>query len=60
MQASGADVNVVASGGSDERMRALSDDVHKIRQQGEVRTYTDGRGNTVTLYKNVKRIIKPS
>ena len=60
MQASGGDVNVVASGGSDERMRALSDDVHKIRQQGEVRTYTDGRGNTVTLYKNVKRIIKPS
>ena len=60
MQAAGGDVNVVASGGSDERMRALSDDVHKIRQQGEVRTYTDGRGNTVTLYKNVKRIIKPS
>ena len=57
---SGGDINVVAAGGNDARMRALSDDVHQIRQQGEVRTYTDGRGNTVTVYKNVKRITRPS
>ena len=57
---SGGDINVVAAGGNDARMRALSDDVHQIRQQGEVRTYTDGKGNTVTVYKNVKRITRPS
>jgi hypothetical protein len=56
----GGDINVVAAGGNDARMRALSDDVHQIRQQGEVRTYTDGKGNTVTVYKNVKRITRPS
>lgn len=57
---SGGDINVVAAGGNDARMRALSDDVHQIRQQGEMRTYTDGKGNTVTVYKNVKRITRPS
>ena len=56
----GSDINVVAAGGNEARMRALSDDVHQIRQQGEVRTYTDGKGNTVTVYKNVKRIMRPS
>jgi hypothetical protein len=57
---SGGDINVVAAGGNDARMRALSDDVHQIRQQGEMKTYTDGKGNTVTVYKNVKRITRPS
>lgn len=53
----GGDVNVIA-GGSGEHLRALSDDVRQIREQGETKTYVDGRGNTVVEYKNVKRIIK--
>jgi hypothetical protein len=59
MGAYGGDVSVNVGGGS-EHLRALSDDVHQIRQQGEERTFTDGRGNTVVSYKNVKRFIKPS
>lgn len=59
MGAYGGDVNVSVQGRNDH-LRALSDDVHQIRQQGEMRTYTDARGNTVTSYKNVKRIIKAS
>ena len=55
----GGDVNVIASG-SGEHLRALSDDVRQIREQGETKTYVDGRGNTVVEYKNVKRIIKAS
>lgn len=55
----GGDVNVIASG-SGEHLRALSDDVRQIREQGETKTYVDGKGNTVVEYKNVKRIIKAS
>ena len=59
MGAYGGDVNVNVQGRNDH-LRSLSDDVHQIRQQGETRTFTDARGNTVTSYKNVKRIIKAS
>lgn len=39
-------------------LRELKDDVRRIRQQNESRRYVDGAGNTVIVYKNLKRIIK--
>jgi ABC-type Fe3+-hydroxamate transport system substrate-binding protein len=36
----------------------LSSDVRSIREQGERMTYEDGQGRTITIYKNVKRILK--
>ena len=47
---------VEVAGGSPD-LRGLSSDVRRIREQGETRTYTDGTGRTVTVYKNVKRTI---
>ncbi len=35
----------------------LSKDVRSIREQGERMTYVDGKGRTVQVYKNVKRVI---
>ena len=60
MGAYGGNVNVAVAGGDDTHLRALSDDVRQIREQGETQCYTDGNGNTVVLYKNVKRITKGS
>lgn len=45
-------------GGSSPDLRRLSDDVRKIKEQNERRTYLDGEGNEVEVYKNVKRVIK--
>ena len=45
-------------GGSSPDLRRLSDDVRKIKEQNDRRTYLDGEGNVVEVYKNVKRIIK--
>lgn len=36
----------------------LKDDVRAIREQNTRRTFVDGDGNTVTVYKNLKRKIK--
>lgn len=37
----------------------LSDDVRSIREQGERRQqYTDASGNTVIVYKNLKRVVR--
>ena len=37
----------------------LSDDVRSIREQGERRQqYTDAAGNTVIVYKNLKRVVR--
>ena len=60
MGAYGGNVNLAVAGGDDTHLRALSDDVRQIREQGETQCYTDGKGNTVILYKNVKRITKGS
>lgn len=43
--------------GDSPDLRGLSADVRSIREQGESRTYVDGNGRTVVLYKNVKRTI---
>jgi len=48
---------VVEVGGSSPDLRDLSADVRSIREQGESRTYVDGKGNVVVIYKNVKRTI---
>lgn len=45
-------------GGSSPDLRRLSDDVRKIKEQNERRTYLDSEGNLVEIYKNVKRVIK--
>lgn len=45
-------------GGSSPDLRRLSDDVRKIKEQNERRTYLDSEGNLVEVYKNVKRVIK--
>lgn len=45
-------------GGSSPDLRRLSDDVRKIKEQNERRTYLDSEGNVVEVYKNVKRVIK--
>jgi len=50
-----ASVNVL---GTTPDLSALSSDVRQIREQGERRTYTDGAGNTVVEYKNLRQIIK--
>lgn len=39
-------------------LRDLKTDVHEIRKQNEYRTYVDGTGRTVIVYKNLKRIVK--
>lgn len=44
--------------GSSPDLRRLSDDVRKIKEQNERRTYLDSEGNVVEVYKNVKRVIK--
>jgi TP901 family phage tail tape measure protein len=43
--------------GSNPDLRMLQDDVSAIREQGDRRTFSDGRGTHV-LYKNVHRVIK--
>lgn len=50
-----ASVNVL---GTTPDLSALSSDVRQIREQGERRTYTDGAGNTIVEYKNLRQIIK--
>lgn len=49
-------MTVVEMGGNPD-LRMLQDDVSAIREQGERRTFSDGRGTHV-LYKNVHRVIK--
>jgi hypothetical protein len=52
----GGGMTVEVQGDSPD-LRGLSSDVRLIREQGESRTYIDGQGRTVVLYKNVKRTI---
>ena len=52
-----ADGMTVVEMGSNPDLRMLQDDVSAIREQGERRTFSDGRGTHV-LYKNVHRVIK--
>lgn len=37
-------------------LRLLESDVKAIRRQGESRSYIDGKGRTVVIYKNLKRV----
>ncbi len=54
---SGGNINITAD--TPERdLTRLSDDVHSIKEQGERTTYFDGKGNTIVIYKNLKRIVK--
>lgn len=52
--ANGISMNI--GGGPD--IDDLKKDVRQIREQGDKRTYVDGRGNTVIIYKNLKQTIK--
>jgi hypothetical protein len=52
--ANGISMNI--GGGPD--IADLKRDVREIREQGDRRTYVDGRGNTVIIYKNLKQTIK--
>lgn len=52
--ANGISMNI--GGGAD--IDDLKKDVRQIREQGDRRTYVDGRGNTVIIYKNLKQTIK--
>ena len=53
----GGNINITAD--TPERdLTRLSDDVHSIKEQGERTTYFDGKGNTIVIYKNLKRIVK--
>jgi hypothetical protein len=54
----GANINIHASEPQNKDLAALSSDVRSIREQGERMTYVDGQGRTITIYKNVKRILK--
>ena len=51
------DINITADAPERDLSR-LSDDVQAIREQGERTTYIDGKGRTIEVYKNVKRVIK--
>lgn len=52
--ADGISMNIAGSPDIDDLKR----DVREIREQGSRRTYIDGRGNTVIIYKNLKQTIK--
>lgn len=52
----GGSINIQATQRNSDLTR-LSDDVRSIREQGEHVTYVDGKGRTVVVYKNVKRIV---
>ena len=52
--ANGISMNI----GSGPDIDDLKKDVRQIREQGDKRTYVDGRGNTVIIYKNLKQTIK--
>jgi hypothetical protein len=49
-------VNAITVEGNTPDIRNLSSDVKSIREQGEVRTYTDGQGTHI-IRKNLHRII---
>ena len=53
----GANININANAERQD-LTALSADVHSIKEQGEHMQYTDGRGNTIVIYKNLKRVVK--
>ena len=53
----GANININANAERQD-LTALSADVHSIKEQGERMQYTDGRGNTIVIYKNLKRVVK--
>ena len=53
----GANININANTERQD-LTALSADVHSIKEQGERMQYTDGRGNTIVIYKNLKRVVK--
>jgi hypothetical protein len=50
----GVNVNV---GGTPD-LSILQGDVRRIREQGESNSFTDGNGNTVMQYKNLRRMIR--
>ena len=50
----GVNVNV---GGTPD-LSILQGDVRRIREQGESNSFTDGNGNTVMQYKNLRRLIR--
>lgn len=54
----GGSLNIQAVNQGQDLTR-LSDDVRSIREQGERRQqYTDAAGNTVIVYKNLKRVVR--
>jgi TP901 family phage tail tape measure protein len=54
----GGSLNIQAVNQGQDLTR-LSDDVRSIREQGERRQqYTDASGNTVIVYKNLKRVVR--
>ena len=54
-EADGLTINV---GGQPSELRGLTEDVRAIRDASKKKTYTDGTGNTIVEYKNLKRKIK--
>lgn len=44
--------------GSPEELKSISKDVSEIRKRNEHQVYIDGRGNTIEIYRNVKRTIR--
>lgn len=53
--ANGLSINV---GGDSPDMEQIKNDVSAIKENGKRRFYTDGNGNVVEIYKNLKRRIK--
>ena len=52
----GAGVSVTVNGRNPD-LKELTQSVNDIRDQGRTRTYVDG-GNTVMVYKNLKRVVR--
>lgn len=50
----GINLNVVSNSSAD--LGNLKGDVSDIRKQGERRYFTDGKGRTIEVYKNLKRV----
>ena len=48
----------IATAGSPTDISQLEKDVRRIREQSDTRTYTDARGNTIVVHKNLTQRLK--
>lgn len=52
----GLSINV--GGGNNQDLKGLGEDVREIKEQNKRKYFTNGKGETVEMYKNLKRVYK--